>query len=217
MARRTKQEAERTRQAVLDAAIQVFLERGVARATLDEVALAAGVTRGAVYWHFRNKLDLFMAIDRRVRLFGDQVLAGVVAYEGPDPLAELTRTLVLALAVVEADAEHRRLLTVLMLRTEYIGEMAPALDRQRRSDETLRTELQRIFERAAVHGALAPFWRPQAAALALHALLSGLIHAWLHGSEFRLAVEGAEVVRSFLVSLRAVPDTTAAGGTGAAR
>ena len=62
MARRTKEEAEQTRNAVLTAASQVFLERGVARATLEEVAQAAGVTRGAVYWHFRDKVDLFLAI-----------------------------------------------------------------------------------------------------------------------------------------------------------
>lgn len=208
MARRTRQEAEQTQAVVLDAAVQVFLERGVARATLEEVARAAGVTRGAVYWHFRNKLDLFMAIDRRARLFSDQLLAGLAAYDGPDPLAELTRTLVAALAVVEADTELRRMLTVLLLRCEYTGEMASALDRQRRSDETLRAELLRIFERAAACGALASSWRPDAAALALHALLVGLMHIWLHGPEFDLAAEGAEAVRSFLVSLRAAPIAT---------
>ncbi|MBR0666435.1 TetR family transcriptional regulator [Roseomonas hellenica] len=208
MARRTRQEAEQTQAVVLGAAIQVFLERGVARATLEEVARAAGVTRGAVYWHFRNKLDLFMAIDRRARLFSDQVLAGVAAYDGPDPLAALTRALVAALALVEADTELRRMLTVLLLRCEYTGDMAPALDRQRRSDESMRAEFIRIFERAAAAGTLAQAWRPEAAALALHALLVGLLHIWLHGSEARLAVEGAETVRSFLASLRAAPLAT---------
>jgi TetR/AcrR family acrAB operon transcriptional repressor len=208
MARRTRQEAEQTQAVVLDAAVQVFLERGVARATLEEVARAAGVTRGAVYWHFRNKLDLFMAIDRRARLFSDQLLAGIAAYDGPDPLAELTRTLVSALTVVEADTELRRTLTVLLLRCEYTGDLAPAFERQRRSNETLRAEFVRIFERAAAAGSLAPAWQPEAAALALHALLVGLLHIWLHGPEFRLAAEGAEAVRSFLASLHTAPIAT---------
>jgi hypothetical protein len=44
--------------------IAVFLERGVSRATLDEIARAAGVTRGAIYWHFRDKLEIFVALER---------------------------------------------------------------------------------------------------------------------------------------------------------
>ena len=46
--RRSKAEAEKTREAIITAAIEVFLERGVSRATLDEIARAAGVTRGAI-------------------------------------------------------------------------------------------------------------------------------------------------------------------------
>ena len=62
MARRTKEEAAITREQLLDAAERVFRERGVAGSSLAEVASAAGVTRGAVYWHFRDKADLFAAM-----------------------------------------------------------------------------------------------------------------------------------------------------------
>ena len=66
MARRTKQEAAATRAALLDAAEEVFLERGVSRASLEVISRRAGVTRGALYWHFRNKGDLFRAMLERV-------------------------------------------------------------------------------------------------------------------------------------------------------
>ena len=62
MARRTKEEALETRNALLDAAELVFELRGVAGTALQEVAETAGVTRGAVYWHFRDKADLFNAM-----------------------------------------------------------------------------------------------------------------------------------------------------------
>ncbi|TIV74343.1 MAG: TetR family transcriptional regulator, partial [Mesorhizobium sp.] len=65
MMRRTKAEAEQTREAVLAAAVDVFLERGVTRATLEQIASTAGVTRGAVYWHFRDKQEIFTALERR--------------------------------------------------------------------------------------------------------------------------------------------------------
>lgn len=58
MARKTKEEAEKTRQLLLQKAADVFLEKGIVAATLQDVAEAAGMTRGAVYWHFKNKADL---------------------------------------------------------------------------------------------------------------------------------------------------------------
>ena len=51
-----------TRQSLLDAAAQVFSERGFHGATLDDVAAAAGFTKGAVYSNFKSKDDLFLAL-----------------------------------------------------------------------------------------------------------------------------------------------------------
>ena len=48
MARRTKEDAEATRNKLLDAALEVFYAKGVAGASLTDVAVAASVTRGAV-------------------------------------------------------------------------------------------------------------------------------------------------------------------------
>ena len=68
MARKTKAEAAATREALLDAAEEVFFAKGVARTSLEQIARHAGLTRGAVYWHFKNKGDLFMALVQRVRM-----------------------------------------------------------------------------------------------------------------------------------------------------
>ena len=62
MARKTKEEADKTRRAILEASFEVFVQKGFARATLEDVARKAGVTRGAVYWHFRDKTALFSAL-----------------------------------------------------------------------------------------------------------------------------------------------------------
>ena len=62
MVRRTKEEAQETRNRILDAAERVFVERGVGRSSLNEIATAAGVTRGAIYWHFQDKADVFNAM-----------------------------------------------------------------------------------------------------------------------------------------------------------
>jgi TetR/AcrR family acrAB operon transcriptional repressor len=55
MARATKEEALETRNRIIDAAEEVMFARGVAQTSLADVADAAGVTRGAIYWHFKNK------------------------------------------------------------------------------------------------------------------------------------------------------------------
>ena len=62
MARRTKAECEATRNALLDAAEAVFLEQGVSRTSLEQIARHAGMTRGALYWHFKDKDALFEAV-----------------------------------------------------------------------------------------------------------------------------------------------------------
>lgn len=56
--RRTKEETERTRRAIVEKAVALFLEKGFSNTTLEEIAIQANVTRGAIYWHFKDKLDI---------------------------------------------------------------------------------------------------------------------------------------------------------------
>src|SRR3546814_5584646 len=81
--KRTKADAARTRELLLDAAEELFLRKGVSRTSLEEIARAAGMTRGAVYWHFRNKCDLFQAMHQRVELPLDEMLARVGVQDCP--------------------------------------------------------------------------------------------------------------------------------------
>ncbi|GAB4341583.1 MAG: multidrug efflux transporter transcriptional repressor AcrS [Calditrichia bacterium] len=60
--RRTREEAEATRRKLMEVGLRVFHEKGYAATRLADVALAAGVTRGAIYHHFGSKLELFKAI-----------------------------------------------------------------------------------------------------------------------------------------------------------
>ncbi len=216
MARRTKEEAERTREALLTAASKVFLERGVARATLDEVAQAAGVTRGAVYWHFRDKLDLFLAIADRARapyegLFTD-LTTRLLADPSLDPFAEFEKTIKAGFQALEANAERQRLLTIMMLRCEYVAEMAPAVERQRRASTLFRAELDQIFTVIAARGRLAAPWRPEKAGAAMYLVFSGMLRASLETpEELRLTVQGMELARVFLAALDADRGRGAAG------
>ena len=218
MARRTKEEAERTREALLTAASKVFLARGVARATLAEVAQAAGVTRGAVYWHFRDKLDLFLAIADRARAPYEGLLtdltARLLADPSLDPFAEFEKTVNAGFQALEANAERQRLLTILMLRCEYVEEMAPAFERQRRARTLFRAELDQIFTVIAARGRLAAPWRPDEAAAALFLVFSGMLRASLETpEELRLTVQGIALARVFLAAFDAARPRAAAPST----
>jgi TetR/AcrR family acrAB operon transcriptional repressor len=204
MARKTKAEAERTRAALIDAAVTVFLQRGVARATLEEVARAAGVTRGAVYWHFADKMALFLAMEERARLPLEDLVARIDALEGDDPLEGLAAAVVESFASLESDPERRRVLTVLLLRCEYTEDMAPAADRQRQAETGLQAALARAFQRAAVAGGLAAPWTADLAAMAARSMTFGLVQSWLFsGGTLPLVDQGGAAVRALLGTMRA--------------
>ncbi|RTL34013.1 MAG: TetR family transcriptional regulator [Rhodocyclaceae bacterium] len=118
MVRKTKEEAELTRRHILDAARRVFLECGVARTTLEKVAAAAGVTRGAVYWHFRNKTDLFFAMREQATLpFVDRV---VFDEAEADPLQGIERALREIIHIMEDQPETRETIEILSFKCEYV-------------------------------------------------------------------------------------------------
>ena len=81
MARRTKADAQATRSGLLDAAEHLFQSRGVARTSLNDIALEAGMTRGAIYWQFKDKACLFIAMMELVTLPLEQTLALVDAQQ----------------------------------------------------------------------------------------------------------------------------------------
>ena len=62
MARRTKEEAEKTRAEIVKTSLDLFCEKGYSKTTFDEIAKRINRTKGAVYWHFRNKPDLLIAL-----------------------------------------------------------------------------------------------------------------------------------------------------------
>ncbi len=175
MPRRTKEAAQATRERLLDAAEQLFLERGVGRTTLGDIAEAAGATRGAVYWHFADKTALVRALFERVDLPMEQALQAAERDAGLDPLARLRRLAREPFALMSRDRRARAVFVILLHRAEFTGELDGLNTRNDAaiSDCTLR--MQRLFEQAADAGQLAPGITPRAAAVALLALVDGLM------------------------------------------
>jgi len=89
--RRTKAEAKETRQQILLAAERVFYEKGVAHASMEDVARAAGVTRGAIYWHFANRADLVLELYNSLPMPQEELIARGLEAENADVFGVLER------------------------------------------------------------------------------------------------------------------------------
>lgn len=175
MARRTKADAEVTREKILDAACCVFVRRGVTSATLEEIAEEAGVTRGAVYWHFKNKTDLFQALHERLHVPFTEMMLQDLQREHPDPLLQLEELCVRMLEELEGDSKKKQLLTILFMRCDYSGEMEAVLERRRERRAENFPLFDQYFERAKAAGHLPADTDPQVLTLALFCYLSGIV------------------------------------------
>lgn len=109
--RRTKEDSEKTRTAILLAAEELFLEKGVSHTSLEQIARAAGVTRGAVYWHFQNKAHLFNEMLNQVRLPPEQLTERLSGCDGSDPLRSLYDLCLEAVQSLLTQEKKRRILT----------------------------------------------------------------------------------------------------------
>jgi TetR/AcrR family transcriptional regulator, acrAB operon repressor len=180
MVRRTKAEAEQTRQQIIDAARRVFHAHGVSRSTLEQIAREAGVTRGAVYWHFQDKQDLFFAMRERATLpLVDQVDESLLDERLEDPLEGIRAALLRIFTVLEGDPDAREIFQIMNFCCEYVAEFAPVLGRLHASCDDLGTKLEQVYRRAAERGLLRPGLDPSLVARDSVAFVIGTIDRWL--------------------------------------
>jgi TetR/AcrR family transcriptional regulator, acrAB operon repressor len=176
--RRTKQQSEQTRQRILAAARRAFARHGVTRTTLEHIAKIAGVTRGAIYWHFANKLALFQAMREQVSLpLVDRT--DFVSLHDPDPLRAVEDFLRGIVHGIETDLATRQTFQITVLKCEYVDEFEPELKRQLQRCRELLPKLTLAYARAKLAGVLRADLKPEIAALETCAFTTGLFRLWL--------------------------------------
>lgn len=179
MVRRTKDEAQETRNRILDAAERVFSERGVSRTSLEDLAQAAGVTRGAIYWHFKDKSDLLGAMVNRVTLPMEAMVARSSDEAIEDPLASLKACAVNALRRTATDPQCQRVFDIVTHKCEYLGEMEGVQSRISGIQKGCVDRSEQAIRNAVKRGQLPAHVNPRIAAIGLDAMLYGLISNWL--------------------------------------
>jgi len=191
MVRKTKEDAELTRRRIVDAARAVFLKRGVSKSSLEHIAAEASVTRGAVYWHFKNKTDIFHAIREQVFLplidrMDDTLVLAVSSNE--NPLDQIEKSLCHTVNELNENIEMREIYEIMMIKCEYVDEFATVLHQIMNNCSDLVGKIEQAYERAKTQNLLASTLSPRALALDTHLFFGGLLHMWTKdadGSKFR--------------------------------
>jgi TetR/AcrR family acrAB operon transcriptional repressor len=202
MVRKTKEDALATRDSILDAAATLFAEQGVSGTTLQHIATAAGVTRGAIYWHFEDKGAMFNAMMERAAMPLEAAMALLDTDASQDPLADLRDYAVRVFRLTMEDPNARRTFEIATLKMEYTGEMSVVRERRalnqanwiKRAESRVRLGMRQGQIKASV--------KPKAVAFGLWVLLEGLIRNWLMAPEFNLVKMGGEIIDTHLESLR---------------
>lgn len=197
--RRSKEDAEQTREAILDAAEQLFCEQGVSAATLEKISRRAGVTRGALYWHFKDKLDLLHALHAR-SLSPQKQMIRMAAQEGhDDPLGLLEQVTDGVLTSFEQDLRQQRLFIILTSRSDDAESIAWTQEMNADMFVTLST----LIGHAHDQGSLSPDFSPMETAGIMMATMNGLLSEWLRsGKCFSLSDLGSRFLKKQMTLFR---------------
>jgi TetR/AcrR family acrAB operon transcriptional repressor len=178
--RKTKENAALTRQALLDGALRCFDRKGIAGSTLDDIAKAANVTKGALYWHFNGKDAVVRAMRDTVSLpILDRADVALLRGGEGDPLARIESFLLGLLDSLANDVAMRTALTVMHFKCEYTGELEGQLENARANTRHIRDAYLKAYIDARRKGSLAAGIEPRAAATETMMFMAGMIRLWV--------------------------------------
>ncbi len=204
MVRRTKIAALETRHCLLDVAERIFSERGVTRTSLADIAKAAGVTRGAIYWHFTDKADLFCSMVARVTMPMESPACQTDHRAAADPLNSIREMMVGILRRTSEDPQARRVFHIVFHKCEHVDEMKPVWQRFNEMRASCLSRIEDGVRAAMAKGQLPGTLDARQAAVGLRALLDGLVSNWVMDPDYHPRENEAErLVDLFLNALHA--------------
>ena len=204
MARRTKNEALETRHRILDVAERVFNERGVTRTSLADIAKAAGVTRGAIYWHFADKADLFCSMVARVTMPMESPACQTDHSAAADPVDSIREMMIGILRSTSEDPQARRVFHIVYHKCEHVDEMKPVWRRFNEMRAGCLLHIEEGLRAAIAQGRLPRTLDARQAAFGLRALLDGLVSTWVMDPDYQPhEYEADRLVDLFLNALHA--------------
>lgn len=206
VARKTKEEAQETRERLLAAAGRVFCAKGVTSTSLDDIAREAGVTRGAIYWHFKNKTDLIEALWTRTKMPLDEAWGTCCPAANHDPLGLIRQNAIGMLRRAATDENTRQIYNILFHKCESVDDAEPILARRMASRKECAPTIESFFKAAVETGQLPAGLDVRMAMAGFFSYLDGLIYNWfLHPDVIRLDELAEHYVDVYIEGLKRAP------------
>ena len=193
--RKTKTEAQKTRRYLLDAALEVFWRDGVIRASLQAIAQEAGVTRGALYWHFKNKEDLFETLFEQqyadfFAAFNDQTLR-----DNQDVWTHLQHNLTTMFETLATRESKHKFCNVMFSKCEQTAGNETITELACRYHRLFQKQIAYALQLSREQGRLPENTDIELAAIYLESSLVGLIKIWIDEPErFDLIAKSKRVI-----------------------
>ncbi len=199
--RRTKEEAETTRQKIIETGLVLFSEQGVTATSLVELANRAEVSRGAVYWHFKNKWEIFDALFSRYSGRIDELVGASHQESESDPLGRLKELIEYILVGVASREDFRNIFKI-FLRESFLRQRRETPKRIREFHAKIQQDKVITLENAKRKGQLPADFNAAAGARMIHLVVEGIAQDWLQDPQaYDLSQEAsrqAEVIIALL-------------------
>ncbi|MDI1332445.1 TetR family transcriptional regulator [Pseudomonas sp.] len=179
MARKRKEDTEQTYGLLLDAAEKVFSHRGYAQATFHEIAESAGLTRGAIYWHFEGKYQLLEAVLQRASLPWDRLPERFNYLAEVPTVPQLSKALGDGLNEIINDPRLHRVTLILLHRTELVADNYLVYCRLTAIFNRIKTYVIAALNLRFTEADGTPCREIPRIATSIKALLTGSIYEWL--------------------------------------
>lgn len=200
--RRTKEEAEQTKKDILEAATRVFSSKGVAKTTLEDIARDAGVTRGAIYWHFRNKKEIFDALYENLHHTVLELILNDLEKDHPNPMQQLEALCVDLLLDLERNQQKQLALRLYYSKCDYSGDLEQFKAMHMRKKEEKTKAFRQYFEKAKKKGTLPANADPTLMTLAVGCYMKGILLEYIDDpSRFDMEKDAKALIHSFFHGL----------------
>jgi len=200
--KRTKAEAELTRQTIIEAGLILFSEQGVTQTSLVEIATRAGVSRGAVYWHFDNKWEIFDAILSRYSSRIDELAGAGQEESESDPLGRLSELLHFIFCNVATREDFRNIFKI-FLRERFMRESKQVPPRIREFIDKAMADKIKTLENAKRKRQLPSDLDTLAGSNMIHIMLEGIVSSWLQEPDaYDLEQESPRFVEAIFAVLK---------------
>jgi TetR/AcrR family acrAB operon transcriptional repressor len=174
--RKTKEEAEKTKATILKSALKVFLKNGYSKTSLSEISKKAGYTRGAVYWHFKDKSEILEKIISKFhgRFSSKQ---NNILESSLDPIQKINEMININLPLLFNNKEFRDFIELTWFKTE-IDQHEGLLQGKIAITKTFNDTISTLFKEASFEGLLKKGVDPEIAALSVTSIINGIYRGY---------------------------------------